>query len=67
MTDTQYLDGVIVKSGLKMNWIAEQLGITPKTFIDKRMNRSEFTASEIKKLCDILKINEKDRSRIFFN
>jgi hypothetical protein len=43
------------------------LGITPKTFIDKRMNRSEFTASEIKKLCDILNIKEKERSRIFFN
>ncbi len=67
MTDTQYLDDVIKNSGLRMNWLAEQLGITPKTFIDKRMNRSEFTASEIKKLCDILNIKEKERSRIFFN
>jgi len=67
MTDTQYLDEIIEKSGLKIGYICKNLGITPKTFIEKRANRSEFTASEIKRLCEILKISTKDREKIFFN
>lgn len=68
MTDVKLLNDKIDESGLKRNFIADQLGITPQGFYLKTSGKNEFTASQIQKLCDILKITaQKEIKAIFFN
>lgn len=64
MTNTDELEKIIASSGLKKEFIAEQLGITAMSLYNKINNIREFKASEIQKLSDILKI--KDKHNIFF-
>ena len=66
MTDTEKLKGKIRASGLRFGYVAEQIGLTPAGFYKKMQNVTEFKASEIQKLCDILKIDDRERSSIFF-
>lgn len=67
MTDIELLNAKIDESGLKRNYIAEQLGITPQGFYLKTSGKNEFTASQIQKLCDLLRITApKDIKAIFF-
>ena len=67
MTDTKELLKIIDDSGLKRIHIAKKLGIDRFSLYKKIRNETEFKASEIKKLCEILGINdEKEVSRIFF-
>ncbi len=56
MTDTNMLRAIIKKKGLKYTKIAEKLGITGYSLQKKIENKSEFKASEINKLCEILDI-----------
>lgn len=68
MTDVKLLNDKIDESGLKRNFIADQLGITPQGFYLKTSGKNEFTASQIQKLCDLLKITaQKEIKAIFFN
>jgi len=64
--DTDLLEYYIEKSGLKITYICKALGITEMSFKRKRNNQTEFKVSEMYILCDILKIPEKDRQKIFF-
>ena len=64
MTNKELLDEYIAKSGLKISFIAEKLGITVQSFGQKRNNVSSFKAAEIYVLCDLLNIKE-DRDKIF--
>jgi len=67
MIDTNLLELFIQKSGMRRNHIADHLGVTPFTFAKKLRNQAEFKASEIAKLCEILKINSSLlREAIFF-
>lgn len=67
MTDVELLNTKIEESGLKRNFIAEQLGITPQGFYLKASGKNEFTASQIQKLCDLLRITaQKEIRAIFF-
>lgn len=67
MTDTIRLNGIINERGLKYSFIAKHLGLSPYGFARKRNNLSDFTASEIDKLCELLHIdNVEDRFAIFF-
>lgn len=67
MTDTEELNRVIRESGLTKSYIADKLGITLFGFQKKRDNKSQFTAEEIKILCNVLKITSlKEKERIFF-
>lgn len=66
MTDTDMLNDIIRRSGLKYKYIAEKLGITYAGLKKKIHNDSEFKASEIKILCDLLSISEQKRDSIFF-
>ena len=67
MTNSQVLDEKIQKSGLRRSFILEQLGIKSyATLRAKIKNESEFTASEIDKLCEILKLGKSQREAIFF-
>lgn len=67
MTDTKELNRVIHKSGLTKSYIAKKLGISLYSFQLKRENKSQFTAEQIKILCDLLDIKSlKEKERIFF-
>ena len=66
MTNTPLLESIIDKSGYKRGYIAGRIGISTYTLSLKVNNRNEFKASEIEALCNILDIDDKDRSAIFF-
>lgn len=66
MTDTKALREAIQDAGLKYKFVAESLGITPYGLQKKIENRSEFKASEIATLVELLSMPEQQRSAIFF-
>jgi hypothetical protein len=66
MTNTSLLEEYIERSGYRKGYIATYLGITAYAFALKCNNKSEFKASEIDMLCELLKIGIKDRMSIFF-
>ena len=66
MTDTQLLREKIDKSGYKLRFIAAKLGITYPGFLKKINNETEFKASEIQILYDLLNMDGAERDAIFF-
>lgn len=67
MTNTEMLKDVIEKSGLKMGFIADYVGISRQTLWNKVNNLTPFNQYEIDKMCDILKITSlKQKEAIFF-
>lgn len=66
MTNSAKLKGKMVESNLNQTWIAEQLGMTLATFNYKVNNKTEFKASEIKKLSEILHLTYDEVNTIFF-
>ena len=67
MTNTKVLRDLIESKGLKLKFIAEQLGLSAYGFQLKLDNQREFKASEIAKLCELLDIRSmKLKEKIFF-
>ena len=67
MTDTELLRGKIKENGLKLGYVAEQLGLTRQGFGLKLNNTNEFTTSEVLKLCELLGITSlREKEKIFF-
>ena len=67
MTDTELLMEYVKKSGLKLLYIAECLGLSRYGLAKKINNETEFKASEIEKMCEILHIDSmEERKKIFF-
>lgn len=66
MTDSQGLRSAIKDSGLKYIKIAETLGITTYCLQRKIDNHSEFKASEMLKLSELLGLDSMKRDSIFF-
>lgn len=67
MTNTELLEKAIDKSGFKKKFIAQKIGLTPYGLAKKINNITEFNASEIHRLCELLNINSlKEREKIFF-
>lgn len=67
MTDTMALSVAITKSGLTKKNIASQLNISEMSLQRKINNQTEFKASEISALQNILKLDAEERDAIFFN
>lgn len=68
MTNTELLRQKINEHGLKQGFVAEKLGITSYGLAKKINNDSEFKASEIQILCDLLNITSlREKEAIFFN
>lgn len=67
MTDTSKLNEAIVESGIAITTIARELGVSREGFYKKMNNESEFKASEIMLMQDILRISPKKRDEIFFS
>ena len=66
MTDTQLLEAMIERSGLKKCAISERVGIRPQALRAKVAGRYEFKQSEIAALTDILRLTDDEREQIFF-
>ena len=66
MTNTELLEDRIAKSGFKRSYIANRIGKTTYALALKINNKSEFKASEIDVLCELLGLNTEDRMAIFF-
>lgn len=67
MTNTALLKKAIELSGLKMEFIARQLGITRAAFSMKVNNSSSFKVEEMYKLSEMLNLDENEKKVIFFN
>lgn len=65
MTDSVLLRKTIERSGYKLRFLAERLGITYQGFLKKLNNETEFKASEIQTLYQILGMTEAEREAIF--
>ena len=66
MVDFEALRKAIDTSGMKFGYIADTIGITRSALYQRFQNKTEFTASEITKLCEVLRLSMADRERIFF-
>ena len=67
MTNTELLKDLIGKSGLKVGFIAEYMGISRQSLWNKINNSSPFNQYEIDRMCEVLKItNLKQKEAIFF-
>lgn len=66
MTDTQLLRKKIDDSGYKLTFVAKKIGITYQGLLNKINNETEFKATEIQMLCEILNIDVQDKEQIFF-
>ena len=53
-------------SGYKLEYIAKQCDLTYQGLLNKVNNKSEFKASEIQTLKDMLKLTEEESLNIFF-
>ena len=66
MTNSNMLRAKIDESGYKLRFIAGKLGITYQGFLKKINNETEFKASEIQILKELLNLTEEERNEIFF-
>ena len=64
--NTQLLDEKIEKSGLKISFITDKLGISSTGFSKKRKGIIPFKGAEIYVLCDLLRISEEEQPIIFY-
>ena len=67
MTNTILLKEKIDRSGLKISFIAEFVGISRQLLWKKINNLTPFNQYEIDKMCEVLKITSlKEKEAIFF-
>lgn len=67
MTDSAALREKIKEKGLKLKYVAEQLGLSAYGLALKIDNELDFRTTEVAKLCELLDITSlKERDRIFF-
>ena len=66
MIETELLKKKIEASGYRFNWIAKQLNLSPFGMRKKVNGENEFKVSEVKKISELLNLNEKERKKIFF-
>lgn len=66
MTNTSLLRSKIDDSGYKLAYIAKQLGITYQGFLKKINNETEFKASEMQILRNLLNLTDAEFEQIFF-
>ena len=66
MTDTTLLRKTIASKGLKLNFVANSLNLTPYGLAKKIDGVSEFKQSELVKLKLLLNLDEDSFNAIFF-
>lgn len=68
MTNTELLEEKIKESGYKKSYIAKAIGLKSAFGLSKKIkNETEFKASEIERMCEVLKIETlEEKNEIFF-
>lgn len=67
MTNTTLLKEYIDRSGLKLNFIAQAIGLSRSGFHKKVNNQAAFNQYEIESLCNVLGIKAlRDKEAVFF-
>ena len=66
MIDRKLLEGKIKQKGLKKCFLAELLGVSRSTFCALLAGKSEFRASQIRALCELLNLDDDEMKAIFF-
>ena len=66
MTDTLYLKSMLVRRGVTLEDVSEQIGLSKTSLSYKINNKRQFTATEIAKLSSILQLTQEQRDKIFF-
>jgi len=66
MIDSELLKEKIELSGYRFSWLAKQLNLSTFGMRKKVNGENEFKVSEVKKITELLKLNEKEREKIFF-
>lgn len=64
--DTALLEDAIERSGLKIGYIVEQLGLSRQAFDKKRKGINAFRQSEVFVLKSILNLDNNETVKIFF-
>ena len=67
MADVVKLKQVIDASGLRKGFIVEKLGITRQGFYKKETGQSDFTASEVAIMKELLRLSDRETSAIFLH
>lgn len=67
MTDTARLKNLVESSGLKKTFIAEKLGLSYQGYLKKENGKSDFMATEVSILKDLLRLSNKEVSEIFLS
>lgn len=65
--DTELLDRAIERSGLKIGFICDELGISRQAFDKKRKGKNAFRKSEVYTLKGLLSIGSSDSDKIFLS
>ena len=66
MTNTKKLKGKLAENGETIQTLAKKLNMSAPTLSYKINNKSEFSATELKSLLEILNIEDSDIRKIFF-
>ncbi|WP_313961751.1 helix-turn-helix transcriptional regulator [uncultured Parvimonas sp.] len=66
MIDLEKLRNLIDDSGLKINYIANELNISREGLYHKLEGKTEFKVSEVQKLAKVLNMSNDMRNIIFF-
>lgn len=67
MADLELLEKKINDTGMTMVAIAEKTGILRETLYNKLRGISEFKASEISRISNVLRLSSAERDEIFFD
>lgn len=66
MTDTKLLREKIEESGYKIAFVAQSCGLSYQGLLNKINNKTEFTASEIAAIRELLGLSNEESAAIFF-
>lgn len=67
MTNVEALQNKITDSGIKKTFIAERLGISYPGYLNKETGKTEFTASEVAIMRQLLNLSEDELVNIFLS
>jgi len=68
MVDTELLDEKIKKSGVKISFLIDKLGLSSQGFYKKKKNpKAKWRGSEIYVIQDILRLSDAETNKIFYS
>lgn len=63
---SEMLESAIDRSGMRVAFLCDQLGISRQAFQKKREGKVPFRLSEVYVLCDLLRLDDHQKDAIFF-